>query len=258
MDAWLAVWHRLAAEPSTPPQADQDADPPVGSSGPAVPPPARAVRVRSWRIPAAALAVVAAVSVAAVAGVWISDGRQRRSDYPAISAGGSAPAKVGGQSVALPAGWARIHPVRTPDLCVTEGVDRTGRYGSAVAAQRPCAEAEPPKTILEPVRDDLYFIKWDHPAQGVGCLTVIVDGVGRDLLEPRNDCQAGRPSQLFRVEPAGTTTPVRYRLRPTHADLCLGIKDDDRAAGAEVVEEPCTGAADQEFLIELPSANTQS
>jgi hypothetical protein len=214
--AWLATRERLAGEPA-----------------PAAPPPAR-----TWFRPARVVVVaVAAVAVAVATGAWMV---VRDGETPAASTSPPPAAWVA-------AGPVRIHPAQAPDLCVTEGVDRSGRYSSAVAAQRPCPQAEPPVTRIEPVRDDLVHIKWDHPEFGIGCLTVLVDGEGRGLVEPQDDCQPSTPTQLFHIE---QSTPDRYRIRPTHGDLCLGLRGDDRAPGTEVVPESCTGAADQEYLIE--------
>jgi hypothetical protein len=249
MNAWLAVWYRLAAEASSSPQLDPAAQASAEPAGPAATTaPLHPANDRSWRgrtaVPVAAVAVLAAVAAV----VWFSD-PEPSPHSPATARDGTAPSSSPSGSLG---GWARIHPARTPGLCVTEGVDRTGRYGSAVAAQRPCGEAEPPKTTLEPVRDDLYHIKWDHPEYGVGCLTVIVGGPGDNLVEPWDDCRGSRATQLFRVEQVRPAVPGRYRLRPADGDFCLGMKDGAQVVGAEVVQEPCTGGADQEFLIELP------
>jgi len=84
---------------------------------------------------------------------------------------------------------------------------------------------------------------------------VLVQGPAKDLFEPWEDCRADRGFQLFRVEPVGRHSPARFRMRPAHADLCLGIRDDSRDAGAEVVLEPCTGGEDQEFLIGVATAS---
>ncbi|WP_345514585.1 RICIN domain-containing protein, partial [Phytohabitans houttuyneae] len=204
-------------------------DPPPAPAPPAPP--------RSRRT-AVLVVVVAAVAVTLAASTWLV---VRGARQPAAPPAPSPPA------AALAAGPVRIHPARAPELCLTEGVDRSGRYGSPVAAQRPCAEAEPPVTRVEPVRDGLYFITWAHPQLGVGCLTVLLSGPGRGLLEPWDDCQPSRPIQLFHIEPSA---PDRYRIRSAQGDLCLGIREGARDPGAEVVHAACTGAADQEYLIE--------
>jgi hypothetical protein len=223
--AWLAVRARLADPPSA-----VDSDEPAGA------PPAR----RWLRPTRVVVAAVAAVTVAAALGSWMV---VRGEEHPAATSATSSP------TPATPplAGPVRIHPARTPDLCVTEGVDRGGRYTNAVAAQRPCAEAEPPVTRLEPAGDDLYFIQWVHPQEGVGCLTVLVYGPGRGLVEPQDDCTPGSRYQLFYLDPSG---PGQYVIRGWQTDLCLGIRGEERGSGAEIVHEECTGGADQEYVIE--------
>ncbi|MFI2511251.1 hypothetical protein [Streptomyces sp. NPDC018972] len=65
--------------------------------------------------------------------------------------------------------WVTIRPARTPDLCLTEGRDRAGRYESAVAAQFPCDEAPVPRAYLQPMMGEgMYQIQWHHPQQGKG------------------------------------------------------------------------------------------
>ncbi|MFE6157632.1 XRE family transcriptional regulator [Streptomyces sp. NPDC056486] len=159
-------------------------------------------------------------------------------------------------SRSLGGGWVTIRPVSTPDLCLTDGRDRGGDYGSAVAVQLPCSRATVPRTYLQPAGEGLYRIQWHHPEEGKGCLTIMRTGPVKGMLEPRNDCGQGT---LFRVEAAtaeatrAEDTPAegtgKVRLRPTDSSKCIGIADNDTAAGAEAVEERCTGAADQQFLV---------
>ncbi|WP_253195439.1 RICIN domain-containing protein [Streptomyces sp. JHA26] len=152
----------------------------------------------------------------------------------------------GTASGAVPDGWVTVRPVRTPDLCLTDGRDRKGAYASAVAVQLPCARSTVPRTYLEPVGEDLYRIQWHHPEEGKGCLTVMGPGPVRGMLEPRNDCTH---ATLFRLEagPAGGTEGVR--IRPVTGSRCIGIADDLTTEGAEAIEERCTGGADQRFLV---------
>ncbi|GAB3958433.1 hypothetical protein GCM10027614_75940 [Micromonospora vulcania] len=135
------------------------------------------------------------------------------------------------------------------------GRDRTGRYRSEVAVQRPCASATPPDTALEAVADGLYFIWWNHPAHGPGCLTVRDEDPGRNLLEPWEKCGADNwPPQVYRFEPTGSASGT-YRIRPAGTDLCVGIRDDAGDALAEALAEPCTDGADQVFLVDsLPAS----
>lgn len=217
--AWLAARERLAAGGEPPPAAP----------------------VRRWFSPArVVVAAVAAVAAAVATGAWMV---VPEDEHPVATPASTPPTATPAAPVL--SGPVRVRPARAPGLCVSEGVDRSGRYANPVAALRPCAEAEPPVTRVEPVRDGLFFIKWAHPQLGVGCLTVLLSGQGRGLLEPWDDCQPSRPIQLFHIE---QSTPDRYRIRSAQGDLCLGVRDG--APGAEVVHAPCTGAADQEYLIE--------
>jgi hypothetical protein len=50
----------------------------------------------------------------------------------------------------------------------------------------------------------------------------------------------------FRLERVGN----HFRIRPATSDGCLGLRDPE-GAGAELVQEDCTGADDQNFTIEL-------
>ncbi|EMF30498.1 hypothetical protein H114_03421 [Streptomyces gancidicus BKS 13-15] len=147
--------------------------------------------------------------------------------------------------------WALIHPARTPSMCLTEGRDRTGRYETAVAAQRLCNEAVLPHVFLEPIGADIVQIQWHHPKYSIGCLTVLLKGAGRDLLEPRDDCADDNRAQQFRIEPFGPQATPHFRIRPVITGQCLSLRDQDVEAGAEVVQGRCSGAADQSFLIEL-------
>ncbi|MER6526373.1 XRE family transcriptional regulator [Streptomyces sp. NPDC001508] len=141
--------------------------------------------------------------------------------------------------------WVTIRPARTPDLCLTEGRDRAGRYESAVAAQFPCDEALVPRTYLQPMGQGMYQIQWHHPQQGKGCLTVMRDGPVKGMLEPWDDCDR---STVFRLEDTDTADQA-VQIRSNDNRRCVGIVDDDTAEGAEAVEEPCDGGADQRFLI---------
>ena len=160
--------------------------------------------------------------------------------------GAGAPAAAATASRTPADGWVTIRPARTPDLCLTDGRDRDGTYNSAVAVQLPCTQAAVPRTYLEPVGEGRYRIQWHHPQMGKGCLTVMGADQIKGLLEPRNDCTQGT---LFRLEPTAADSAGAFRLRPAHSSRCIGILDNDTTEGAEAIEEPCTGAADQRFLI---------
>ncbi|MBC2905784.1 XRE family transcriptional regulator [Streptomyces sp. PSKA01] len=139
-------------------------------------------------------------------------------------------------------GWVTLRPARTADLCLTDGRDRDGAYDSAVAVQLPCAQASVPRTYLEPMGEGLYRIQWHHPQMGKGCLTVMGEDQIKGMLEPRQNCAQGT---LFRLEP----TAGAFRLRPATSTGCIGIVDNDTTVGAEAIEERCSGAADQRFLV---------
>ncbi|PXX71414.1 ricin-type beta-trefoil lectin protein [Nocardia tenerifensis] len=155
--------------------------------------------------------------------------------------------------LAVPAigSWVRIHPARTPELCVTEGHDRTYRYPTAVATQRLCAEAVFPRIYLEPIGAATAQIHWHHPKYGIGCLTLLMEGPGRNLLEPQDACSDRNPAQQFRIEPIGPPAAAHFRIRPVATGQCLALRDQDTVDGAEIVQGRCSGAADQEFTISL-------
>ncbi|MFC3899239.1 helix-turn-helix domain-containing protein [Lentzea rhizosphaerae] len=234
---WLDVRRRLAAnDPAQP--GDQDGDNREEVADERLPP-----RFPRWRRMASLLAA-AGVGVAGTLGVDSLVDTSAPSTSPSLL-------PVTGLAIRAVGSWARVHPGRTPELCVTEGTDRTGRYTTAVAAQQPCADAVLPRVFVEPVRDNVVQIQWHHPKYSIGCLTVLLDGPGRDLLEPRDDCADDNPAQQFRLEPFGPSAAARFRIRPVATDLCLSLRDQDTEAGAEVVQGRCSSAADQEFSIEL-------
>jgi hypothetical protein len=166
----------------------------------------------------------------------------------ALGAWGLLPDSSGraGAPVSPADGWVTIRPARTSDLCLTDGRDRAGVYGSAVAVQLACARATVPRTFLEPAGEGLYRIQWHHPQMGKGCLTVMSTGKVKGMIEPRDDCDQ---ATLFQFEPTGADSTEGFRLRPANSSRCVGIAGDDTTEGAEAVEERCTGAADQRFLV---------
>ncbi|MFJ3202927.1 RICIN domain-containing protein [Streptomyces sp. NPDC086989] len=147
--------------------------------------------------------------------------------------------------------WVRIRPARSPELCLTAGKERSGRYRSEVAVQRPCAEPGP-RSFIQPGDDDLAYVKWEHPSsKAMGCLTILDSGPAKGLVEPQENCLADKDAQLFRVERFGSTAQEGYRLRRAHTALCLGIPDGETTAGAEAVQQPCGDQPGQSFLIDL-------
>lgn len=285
VDAWLRARHRLAVgayAPDSPapgqPSTDRAAPDHLSPEGTVPDHPSveatvpevtdgSATRSRWFARPVSlALALVGTLLVALGVGVWMQrpDDQQPRTPLggptTAASAGPTSTPDGDGTPPSTPddsasptlgpsARLSQIRPARSPQLCVTEGRDRSGQYRHEVAVQRPCAEARPPDTYLEPVSDGVYFIKWNHPAHGVGCLSVRDENPGRNLLEPVTDCSASTSSRLFRFESTGSTS-TSYRIRPADRDLCVGLRDDDTEVSAEVLAEPCTNGADQVFLVD--------
>ncbi|MFF4243602.1 helix-turn-helix domain-containing protein [Streptomyces sp. NPDC001822] len=143
-------------------------------------------------------------------------------------------------------GWVTISSAAMPDLCVTDGRDRTGGYASAVAVALPCADAGVPRTYLEPVGEGLFRIQWHHPVEGKGCLTVMSSGTGKGMIEPREDCAQGT---LFRLQPTSTAGRESVRLRSATSPLCVGFAGNGTTEGAEAREEHCTNSSDQQFLV---------
>jgi hypothetical protein len=240
---WLLARRRIAVDESAPGRGEDGGagtgERDAAAGGTAVPGPAP----RWWRrvvalVGAAGIGAAGALGVAAVV-----DDSSPPADPAAMPVAGLRMLAVGS--------WARIHPARAPELCVTEGRDRTGRYETAVAAQRPCGQAVLPLVFLEPVGRDTVQIQWHHPKHGIGCLTVLEKGPGRNLLEPRDDCADTNRAQQFRIEPFGTSATTRFRIRPAGTGQCLSLRDQDSSIGAEVVQGRCSGATDQDFLIEL-------
>ncbi|MGW1375292.1 RICIN domain-containing protein [Streptomyces sp. NPDC002446] len=155
----------------------------------------------------------------------------------------------------LPTGEVTIRPLRAPALCLTDGrVRRAGEYRT-VAVQRPCTEAVPPQTHLTAAGAGRHRIQWIHRDHGKGCLVRLHAPALAGLLEPWENCSPGGPAQLFRIEPAGDRADgaaTAYRLRLSddgddEGDRCVTLTGDQPGTTATV--EPCSGAADQKFLI---------
>ncbi|WP_326796498.1 XRE family transcriptional regulator [Streptomyces sp. NBC_01808] len=235
---WLEARRRIAAHEQAPPPPEKDDD-----REPAPPP---AAPVPRWRWAAGLLAAVG-IGAGGTLGVQalLPDGSGPGEPRAAVSN----PA-VPGLGLKAVGSWAEIRPARSPELCVSEGTDRTGRYRSAVAAQQPCAQAALPRVYLEPVGDGAVQIQWHHPEHGIGCLTAMGEGPGRGLLEPREACADDDPAQRFRLEAAGKGADRRFRIRPDTGE-CLAPRDEDTAPGAEIARTRCSGAAEQEFTVSL-------
>ncbi|ROP35263.1 XRE family transcriptional regulator [Saccharothrix texasensis] len=227
---WLKTRHDIAIRATDEDDEDQPA--------PALGAPVRS-RAPRWRRAASLLAatfvgVVGTVAVDAVV------------DRSAPASPSASP--VAGLTIRPVGSWARVHPARTPELCLTEG--RADHRAGAVAVQGSCADAPLPYAFIEPLGADVVQIQWHHPRHGIRCLAVLLGGPDRDVLEPRHECADDDPAQRFRIEPAGPPGATDVRIRPVATDLCLGPRDRATSAGAEIVQTPCSTTSDQVFLIE--------
>lgn len=234
---WLSTRERLAVgpyldmKPTDPAVRPAVASPGVEASAPSPPPSAPPLSGRPKRWLAAATAVTV-VTIAVIVTVLLN----RPSDPPALPSNG----------------WYLLRPSHTAnrDLCVGEGRERNKRTDRPLAVQRPCKELVP-DTYLEAVGHGVYLIKWRHPEQGWGCLSVdeasLEDGM---LLAPR-DCTSAA-DQRFLFQPVSNPVPNGFVLRPVHSGKCVGLLGGlaEVDAGAELSQATCSGQADQEFLLE--------
>ncbi|MDT0345174.1 RICIN domain-containing protein [Streptomyces litchfieldiae] len=239
VDAWLAARDAIAA-------AGPAAEPGGGDERPGA-------VARWWRRPARLAAVLAAALLMLAGGAWVLLGSDS-SDPPDDAPPGAVSLPEVDPEDAPATGLSRIHPAGAAELCVTEGRERTGQYHAAIAAQGVCDDSRPPYTHLEPAGDGFHHIQWDHPAEGLACLTVLTADTPaiEDMLEPWNDCAAGGDRQRFLFEPVGESGEGRYRIRTVADGDCLGVAEDGGTRqGLEVMRQPCEdGAAHQEFLVE--------
>ncbi|GAA4803053.1 XRE family transcriptional regulator [Streptomyces ziwulingensis] len=235
---WLEIRRRIATtEPAAP--GDDPDDKPDGSLTDAPAP----AHVPWWHRTVGLLGAVG-IGVAGTLGASsLFSNQPTHTSLPAMPVTGLRMLAVGS--------WAHIHPARTPELCLTEGRDRTGRYPTAIAAQRSCEKAIQPRVFLEPLGKNIVQIQWHHPKYGIGCLTVLANGPERNLLEPRDDCASDNQAQQFCLERYGPPDTAHFRIRPVITDQCLSLRDQDTKEGAEIVQGRCSGAADQDFLIKL-------
>ncbi|MGW7490529.1 hypothetical protein [Streptomyces sp. NPDC054786] len=240
---WLAARQRIeereAATAGEPPGAGE-------TSGAAAPGVVRRSPYGNRKVlTGGAVALVALLLVVGIPLLTGDGGGQPRAtaETPRPSATASAP---------LPAGEVRIRPLRAPALCLTDGrVLRRHRYRT-VAVQRPCTEAVPPHTHLTAAGAGRHRIQWTHRDQGKGCLVLLQQPGLAGLLEPWEDCTAGGPAALFRIEPAGGragTGGTAYRLRLSGEDgnRCVALSGE--GPGVTALAQRCTGADDQKFLI---------
>ncbi|WP_433262136.1 helix-turn-helix domain-containing protein [Actinosynnema sp. CS-041913] len=216
-ERWVAARRRLAMDPAEP--SDEPAEP-VESVAPG----------RNWWPLVAGVAVIAALAATVAALVTRSDALEKPP----------------------PDGRYLLRPahVADRDLCVGEGQERNKRTTRPLAVQRAC-EGLVPDTYLESVGEGVYLVKWRHPVEGWGCLSVDGAFLGDEALIAPEDC-TGAAHQRFLFEPVSTPKPRGFVLRPVHSGKCVGVLGGpaDVEPGAELMQTGCSGKADQEFLIE--------
>lgn len=218
VERWSAARRRLAV------QATDVEDPPPTPTPTPTPTPRR--RWKWWAVGAAAVLVAATGVVLLV----------RPSDL--------APLPADGRYLIRPAHTA------DRDLCVGEGRERNGRTDRPLAVQRPC-EGLVPDTYLEAVGTGVFLIKWNHPQEGWGCLSVDEASLEDETLLAPTDCNSAA-HQRFLLEPVRVPVPNGFVVRPVHSGKCVGLLSGpaDVDAGAELAQTTCSGQADQEFLLE--------
>ncbi|MFI2620028.1 XRE family transcriptional regulator [Streptomyces sp. NPDC018584] len=222
--AWLAARDRVASGEAAPPPA------PDPAAGPA---PAAAAPTPAWKRPRALTLAAGVIAVVALAAVGAS--ALNASDEPS-----DPPPSRSAKAVSVPSGVVRVQPLRAAGLCLTDGRDRKGRYGSHIAVFRPCGEAVPPTTELEPLGGDVYRVRWRHPEHGPGCLVAPAKGAAKGFLEPWDDCAA---AARLSVEQRGEAYVLRLE-----DGRCVGV-NGAAVEGAEAVLGRCGGADAQRFLI---------
>ncbi|WP_147455216.1 XRE family transcriptional regulator [Saccharothrix australiensis] len=214
---WVAARRRLAMDPAAPVEPGEE--PPAGR--------------RRARWPLVAAAVLLALAATATAFV-VRPGAPDRPEQPPAD----------GRYLLRPA------HVADRDLCVGEGRERNRRTDRPLAVQRPCAGVVP-DTYLEAVGGGVHLIKWRHPEQGWGCLSVDGASLDDEVLVAPGEC-TGAAHQRFLLEPVTTPVPRGFALRPVHSGKCLGVLGGPAEVepGAELMQTACSGKADQEFLLE--------
>lgn len=226
---WLDVRRRIAmSDPAGPEEPLPEEDPPVSPR---------------WRR-YAPLAAVAVVGICV--GVAGTLGFDRAESATPVATDALPPLPIAGAEVRAVGTWANIHPAGAPSLCVTEGRDRSARYDSVVAAHVPCEDTPLPHVFLEPVAQNVVMIQWHNPEFGIGCLTVLPDGPGADLLEPRDDCAEDDPAQRFRLE---VGRDGQYRIHAEITGQCIAPRTPV-TEGAEVAQTACSDGEEQRYVIE--------
>ncbi|WP_144070171.1 XRE family transcriptional regulator [Nonomuraea indica] len=228
----------------------QESEPRAGTPAEAGPEPAarlapetprrHPVRPAVWR---SALVVVVVVALVLMAGPALLNGAGDPLESHASASHTTSPG-------VLPDGWYLVRPahVADRDLCVGEGLERSGRTDRPLAVQRSCA-ALTPDTYLKSLGAGVYELQWHHPVQGVGCLTVDQAHLGDEALVAPTDC-TGAAHQRFLLAPAHAGRG--HVLRPVHSGKCLGLLygEADIHPGAELAQLTCSGKRDQIFRLD--------
>jgi hypothetical protein len=238
-----ASGHASSLQPSVPLAGAEVTAPmtPPSSAGPAP---------RWWSRRRLGLAVGALVVLlaGAVVGLVIGLGSHSptRSPGVALSPGVSLAPPAPSASRAPVTGQVTIRPARQPNLCVTAGNERNNSYPSIIAVLAVCVREPEPTIYLVPTDNGLVLIQWRDPVEGTGCLAELTDGGAAGMFQPQNDCSTATQFSLAR---AGGPIANAYRIVVASSGLCLSINGNIATAGAEAIEEPCTGQASQEFLL---------
>lgn len=107
-----------------------------------------------------------------------------------LSEGGDGSA--GDERASALGGWVTIRPARTPGVCLTDGRDRAGAYGNAVAVQLPCEQRPFPGRI------------WNRPARTCTASSGTARRRARAASRswtPAATCCAARVRHVFRRHP---------------------------------------------------------
>lgn len=236
-DRWTDVRDRIAVATEHPVPKSPELEPPSDGGTKQAPadPPVRERRPVRPMVVGLALGLV--LSIAA---------------FLLLNPDGSKPDGVAADSGLPPEGWFLIQPAHISDhgFCIGEGRERNGRTDRPLAVQRPCTAIVPDTYLAATSIGGVYEIRWHHPVEGVGCLTVDEAMTADETLVAPAEC-IGAPHQRYQLEPTQTPTSIGYRIRPAHSGLCLGILGGlaDVDNGAELAQAACTGALDQVFLL---------
>ncbi|MFF8557136.1 helix-turn-helix domain-containing protein [Streptomyces sp. NPDC015501] len=143
-------------------------------------------------------------------------------------------------------GTVQIHPSSDAALCLTEGRERNGRTDREIAVQSPCAQAGMPTVSLASAGSQTYRIHWDHPAHGVGCLTVDNASTSPGAL------LAPAPAPVPPARNTASNLPAPATGSAPSTAVCASASSPPRTTGAEAIQQTCTGTDDQVFRLTNP------